>query len=494
MGNPQSLSNSFFNNSLQYIVSIGTLILMTPIMTETFGSKLLYVDDIQTFENQSKTMFFLCTIIGQIIFSSLSNINGGFLVLPVLEIYEITHKIQKKCIPYGIINTYSCLWIACILMASINAFLYFTKSGKYFKKLPRTINDSIMLLIGLLNIFVSYKRIDKFNNWKMALSLFILSLLITLGGISIFIKTNQPFYILLYISLIVIFFNILKYTNLNSFLLDYLISLSVKLIWSDMSQASKLNFKVIFSNIIPIFDMIFKTVLQNILSLMAYSNTFNDSFNLDNEILNTSITSFITSFSLLPSHFSCTGSIFYRISGAKSKYHSLVSGLSLIPLYFYLHHFMPFIPLFAITFVLQFIGLSILIGYLKTFIKMSNLDRFHLIIVVIAAFLFKMNIVLIITFALFISILLNFTFTGRILGTNPNIKYQDFQNPLKIVIDGNLTFLNINKTIENMSKTKSDIILDLSDCSYVDYTANCELKRFLQNFEHNIELVRNLKN
>jgi len=458
---------------------------------------MFYLNNTNSFQKEARAIFFLCTVLGQISFSLFTKIQGGFLMLPLLEFSTLTKKITQNCMQDnedGFKNVLMCLFISCLATSFIGFILYLSNATKFLLRIPRNINDSIMITIGIANIVKSFQKVADHES-KITCALLILgSIFITAIGISLYSYTRNPFHIFYYLVSLICVLNLIKLLvgaenciKHKLFIRDNSDPLCLSIVFQNFgSESAKFDFGMIRKNLKYIAIIASTPLISQILSLSVYSKMFDEEFSIPNELFNISLTNIISSLSFFPSHFSCSGSIFYRLAGAKTKYRCLISGLSLILLFYIFHYILPLIPLFSVSFVLQFIGLSTLISYIKILANASNLDRIQLIATCAICFYTHMNIVVVIGFGLLFSYLSSYYLTSQFIDS-ADIKYQQDNNSVFIKVDGSLNFSNVAKLIEKIKGFKSNIVISLEDCKYVDYTANIELSKFVGNHEFKVE-------
>jgi len=493
-------SDKFFS----YLVSILILLLVTPILIESFGTSLLYVNEKPAFENEARVMFFLCSTLGQIVFSLLTKIQGGFLMLPLLEISKQTRTISTICNEEGqngLKNTLACLFIACLMSSLLGFVLYLTKTTKYLTKIPRNINDSVMITIGLFNIFASFKKIAFLEDYSVNVALKAFSVLITFFGVLIFYITKNPFYIFYYLLSLICLLNFAKFGWSIENLVKYKIfsckmaePLRLASIFEPIfSESAEFDFQIIRKNAKNILVIASIPLLSQIISLFVYSRKFEECFSIERELFNVSLANLLSAFSFFPTHFSCSGSIFFRLAGAKSKYHSLFSGISLVILYYTFHLILPFIPVFSVSFVLQFIGLTTLLTYSKTILNSSFIDKVQLVLICAVCIYAEMNMILVVITGVLINCAVNYLFSSQTIGSI-DIKYQTIENVTYVKIEGNLDFISIYKLLNGISNIKNNIVISLEECKYIDYTANIELEKFLGEFGFKVDFQGSCKN
>lgn len=500
-----------------YLVSILILLIVTPIFMESFGSFLLYVNDSNAFDSESRAIYFLSTVSGQTSFSLASRINGGFMILPMFEMHALSKDISRTCLlssQNGLRNTLLCLSVACIVSCVLGLLLYVTNTAKFLAQIPRNITDSIMIMTGILNLYIGLEKVVISGDYFRSGLLMVASVIITAGALVIFGRTKNPMHLLLYLVALIL--------SMNAFRLHFEVKDLVKnrifaceeskplSLWAvfDVFLSSKprdtgmpslaefldgFDFQMIAKNISSIITISILPLISLAISLSIYSKTFGSKISIDREICSLSFTNLVSSLSFYPSHFNCTGSMFFRVCGATTRLHSLLAGISLVFLYFFMHRIIPLIPVFAVSLLLQFIGFSVLMGYLKALLKSTTLDKFLITMLCSFAYVVKMNVLFIILFGLCMNFLVNVFFTRRVFN-NAGMQHQEIDGVTYIKINNRLDVNNISSLTSMLDSTMSDAVIDLLNCRYVDYSANCELEEHCKQAGRSIKLIGNPKN
>lgn len=493
-----------------YLVSIFTLMIVTPIFMESFGSSLLYANDDNTFEDESRAIYFLSTVSGQISFSLASRIDGGFVILPMFEILAVTNDISRTCLQSGLRNTLMCLSVGCIMSCVFGLLLYATNTAKFLAQIPRNITDAIMIMTGALNLYMGIKKVAANDDYFRSGLLVAASLAITAGALAIFGKTRNPMHLLLYLVALISVMNGLKLhfrvedlVENNLFPCKESKPLSIRPVLdaflsnapgdTSMPSLGRLDLQMVIKNIGSILTISILPLISLVISLSIYSKAFGYKVSIGREICSLSFANLVSSLSFYPNYFNCTGSIFFRVCGATTRLHSLLAGISLISLYFYIHRIIPLVPVFAISLLLQFIGFSVLAGYLKAFYRSTALDKFLIVALCSFACAVKMNVLLITVFGLSANFLVNVLFTKSIFN-RAQVQFQEIDGVIYIKIDNRLDINNISSLANILDSTLGNVVIDLFNCKYVDYSANCELEEYCKQAGRSIILLGNPRN
>lgn len=475
-----------FSIDSSHFTSVLLMLFVTPIFTETFSSYILYKKD-NSYSEESKIVFFLATLIGQVSFPLFSSMNSGSLILPMFELSETFRSIIQKCqtTEYPLKNTLLCLFAAGAICFLISLVIFFTRQGKIFSMIPMNIVDSLMMSSAVGNIIIGFSWFKIEDRPAFSVFLCVVSFLITVIGMSILKKTNNPKLLVIYLILIILGFNCLKF----QFDLDTLVKnrifitaksdkLNIKLLASAVSKGS-FSYNVIFDNIVSILTISISPLISLATSLPFFSKQFEICPNYNREIYSIGITNLFSSMAFSPVYFNCTGSIMLRICGAETRIHSMTAGVSIVFLYFIHHLIAPFLPRFAVSFISQFIGFSVLLGYIKTLPELTRIDKAVLLLTVLVAVFTKMNTIIVLCFGVFLSTAISLYFTRRCLSGSESV-ILDEKGTVKVkeVLD----YRNIQYLVDCFKNDK--IILDLTDVKYVDYTANSKLEQLFKDLKN----------
>lgn len=496
-----------------YLVSISILMIVTPIFMESFGPNLFYADSHNAFEDESRMIYFLSTICGQISFSLVSRIDGGFIILPMFEAFATTSDISKKCLescPHSLKNTLLCLFVSCVMSCVLGALLCATGTVKFLMRIPRNITDSIMIMAGALNLWMGLSKVVISGAWMRSSLLVAASVIVTVGALRIFGRTKNPLHLLLYLIALILGMNSLRLYFSGDELVDNRIflcresrPLSIRAVLDVFlsrnpnetanSLIHGLDFLMVVKNIFSIITISILPLVSMAISLSIYSKAFGSKVSIRREVYSLSFSNLISSLSFYPNYFNCTGSIFFRMCGASTRLHSLLGGISLIVLYFCMHRIIPLIPVFAVSLLLQFIGFSVLTKYLETLNKATFLDK--LLVVALCTFycIVRMNVLFTTLFGLSVNFLVSFFFTRKIFN-GTGIRSQEIDGVVYAKIGNRLDANNISLLTDILDSTPNDVVVDLFGCRYVDYSANCELEEYCSHGGRSITVLGNPRN
>lgn len=203
-------------------------------------------------------------------------------------------------------------------------------------------------------------------------------------------------------------------------------------------------------------------------NIPAFSSLIGLDVDMNRELLFTSIASLFSSISFYPSAFNCSGSVFFYVCGGKSRIHGLISGIFMISIFFTLHYIVPVTPTFVVSLITQYIGIGFILEYGIGFMKLSKLDKLNVATLLILGFA-GAETLSIIGLGLLINGIVTF---GICKSFKSPIQRTVSEDKIVISVRNRCDFTNISKIIKHDDRK---IILDLSECLYVDMTANYEL-------------------
>ena len=327
----QGYFKRYIKEFFSYSISCFILLLILPIIIETFGISFFKISDQISFKNEARAFFYLSTLIGQLSFSILTKINGGFLIMPLLESGKFIHPILQNSIDQGLgLNgALVCIFVASLLSSTVGIVLVLTKSTNVMLKIPRNIIEANLITSAIFNLKLSHIPLSN-SKPKYLMFYFCISIILTLLLIYIYKKTNNPFNIVLYLITLILCLNSLKLI-LDKDTITSLSFFSQEFHFKNIFPTIKdININFIFSNLKNILPLALMPIISQCSSLLIYSILFPDSININSEIFKLSMSNIFSLISCLPTHFFCTGSIFFRLCGASTKIHSFISGCSLI--------------------------------------------------------------------------------------------------------------------------------------------------------------------
>lgn len=492
------------------ITSIFVMILITSIFVHAFGSNLLDKDKSSRFVSHSQLIYILATIFGQLAYSIVSRISGGIIILPTFENNSISQEIHQRCIssPFGFQNTLISLSLSSILAGLISLTLSFLKIGAFLKSIPLTIIVCAMTKSGIELFLHGCSLYFRKDCLVPSFFYIFLSLIITLVGMYIFKRFKDPLYFIVYMLAIILIVNLVcKFINKDVFFGQNLMiakntsKLSFASFYSDMKQSS-ISLKLVLSNWKCILEMGLLPLIPFSINLPAYASTISTSFDFNSELLALGCSNLFSSLAFYPVYFNCSGSVMFHISGANSKIYSILAGISCISLFWLFNFIISLIPVFVVSMITQFVGISVILQYFNIIYNSSYVDQFILISSILL-YLFRIfNIFFIILYILICEYLhmliytlnISIFFSGSSTKLVCNISLDCASNlsarPTLVLLAGNsLNFANFPQLLDlaqqSASLNPNRIVIDLQQCQYVDMTANFELKKLIKEMAHN---------
>ncbi|ELA41737.1 uncharacterized protein VICG_01241 [Vittaforma corneae ATCC 50505] len=471
-----------YKRLVSYMLSIFSVLIITPIFIETFGP-LLLENGFGWFKDESKCIFFVSTLCGQISFPIFSSIDSGFLVIPMFELFESSKLISQSYTnpEDALTNTLLCLSLASLLTFFICLSIYLFKMGSILSKIPLNVIDSLMVATAVFNIYVGFKRLLVENKTELSIALCFVSFAITVIAMAILKSTKNPRFLILYLIALIVLMNLSKVFYDPKFLVEnglFITDEGTPLNCSSfMHSATKgtIDLKKLVYNLAQVTTVGISPIISFSTTLPYYSKHFNLDVDYDKELRSFGLASLFSSILRFPIHISCTGSVLFRICGADKKLHSILAGVSLLFLFIIYQYVTPLLPTFAISLLSQFIGFSIMLGYLQLFPTLTTIDKIVLAFLSFIAVVSSMNALIVLILGTITNLAISYYFSRKV-GSEASVVLQEVENTMVVKVQGPLTHVNIQSVSEKLQHCKNNIVFDLLDTKYVDYTANIELE------------------
>lgn len=473
---------------LSYVVPVFVVLTVTPILIESFGAHILDTSSGRC-APQSRLIFYIAAVSGQVFLPLLSSINSGLVVFPVFELTSRSKAIATDCCLHPgnpLKNTLLCLLVASLITSVICFILFVSKKGRLMSKIPLSVIDSLMISTAIFNILVGFRRFYIPDRLGATVVLSVISTVMTSLAIAVLKKTGSPKVLMLYILVLIIIMNIVKqllrapewmFIKKKIFIAETAPPLSVASLISEL-EGGELKFGALGRNLISILTIALSSVMSFSTTLPFYCKHYGLSVDYNQELGRLGLSNLLSSFSAFPRNVSCTGSILFRICGANTKWHSVVSGLCLIPLYFGYQYVAPLLSTFILALVPKFIGFSILLGYIAPLKSLSLHDAVTLGLMVGLAIVTSVNAAVVLFCGTLFTLWISYSYSKSV-GTEKQITFQEIDGNVIAKVSGCLTHINMPCIVERLEKCKGGMVIDLADAVYVDYTANGELRRLV---------------
>ncbi|KAM0680549.1 hypothetical protein GINT2_001237 [Glugoides intestinalis] len=472
------------NSIKNYLFSALNMMVITPIFIEAFGFLLLPTEN-NCFDSDAKSLFFLSTMIAQISFPLFSSISSGVIILPAFEVYSSMKTLVGGCLQTSspLKNILLCVFVSRLIILALALFLYLSRCKSLFSKFPLIIIDASAITSSVFNIYLSFLKLSHPSSHLMTGILGFFSASITLAAMFILKKTHNPNIVTLLLIFLIASTNLLKFYFNPQYLFENKIfitnessPLEIQPFINLLSQGN-FEYKVLRNNIMQIITIAITPFLSSFTSFPFYSKALDFKVDYMKEMFAIGMAN---AFTLFPVSFNSSGSILFRLCGADSKIHSIIGGISIITLLYCHESIALILPTFSITFLLQFIGFSIFSSYLFIFNTLTKLDKASLIINVIITAYFKMNLLITICSGFIINTIISIYFLRGKYLEKSTVTSSKTDSAIHIKVTNTLDHTNIQKVFSFIDLCDSDIILDLSDVIYVDYTANIILSNIFK--------------
>ncbi len=477
------------------LTTIFIIILSIPIFIETFGSTLFSKRESDSqeneyFVNESRLVYLISSSFGQIGYSLFTNLEHGFLIFPVFEASPTIMKIHLEAIKDGrdgFINSLFSISFAAFLTFSFALLFYFFNLGDFLSYIPYNINIVIMFGTGIY-FFISTCRYFITENYYTSIVFIIISFILTFGDILLKKYINNPKITIFYVILLSFIFTGLKTYGLQDFFIKH--NLFPKKQISKLSLAefySKIYFnsfkpKFIFNNLLDIISLAMFPIISFTISLPSYCEALNLNACQNRELKSLAFANLFSSFGFLPTYFNFSGSVFFSNSGINTPLYSFIAGISMLFYYFFGHFIQTFFCTFIKSLLTEEIAIFLLLKCIKICYMISIYDKFIIILLLISLITFcKNNILMFLLLGLFTNMFISAIFSKKFISNRKMIECYNFDNEVVIKVKNLLDFYNIVHLIKCIdSSKKNNIVLDLTECLYVDFTANFGLfKAFL---------------
>lgn len=521
--NAANLINKKRMSFQKIITTIVCIYIAIPIFVQAFGRELIYKksgenDTIDTFSNESALIYLSSSFFGQIAYSLSSIMNSGFLIFPTFENSSTAAKIHKICMQDngGFINTLVSLCISALLTAFISFIAVSTRITKYLKMMVKDIVLASMLITGL-QIFAFGCYDFWVENNLPKLILISISISLTIGLLMIFKSSGNPFYMIIYLIGITIIMNSLRafasnisfissdfFTKYNLFSSGEIIALPIESFFSKI-KTEEFNFKLILNNWMNIFSMAIYPLIPFIVNLPSYTSAINIDYNATREFFAFGASNLASSLFFYPTYLNCSGSILFNTCGNNTRMCSIIAAFAMLSLYFVIHYIRTYLPTFVISVVKLFIGMSFILSYAPMVFRTSYSDMVCIIIMVVIGVSFA-NPMLLVSIAALFTTFRSLIYSISILPCQRNIDITDDNGIVTCKAPEKVDYCNIHGLTEYLIRKKTDgiittidisdnssiiktrntnIIIDLSSCRYIDFTANTKLRQALDIVKEN---------
>lgn len=418
--------------------------------------------------------------------------------MPLAECLSISSSIvADSVLKFGSIDqAIPCLAMSTILSSCISLLIYKLNLGKSISSIPAIVTDALLISTALFNFKLASDIVYiKDNNVKTAV-LLLSSILFLAIGLTIMKIAKDAKFIVVLLILLILSFNIFAFffpsyrSGANSLFLDDKKSpLSIRKIYG-LSTSMKFDYGFTLSKFFSIFNLAIFPLISFATTLPHFSRIFSIPCNFNSELKSLGFVNLLCTTSFFPVTMNCTGSIFFRLMGATDSYSAFIGGVFLIILYFVFHYIVPFIPIVAVSFIAMFIGSSILLSYINQVFESTLLDTLFLISMSIVCIFTTNNILLAIPLCIFISFVKLYIFTGQILPNNDDPTVTAKDDKITFTSSKSLDFTNTRSIFNHKTDIFRTVVFDLTNCKYIDYTANLLLLNLAKSLTSDKKFVK----
>lgn len=439
-----------------------------------------------SFSAESRLVFLCSSLLGQLGYTMFSALKGGILIYPIFEFCKSSSQIHAACIasdPNGFINTLVCLIAATLLGAALAFALSALRLGKYIHTIPFPIIICIVLKssIDLVMLGCYFFFTDSIIRSTVLISI---SIVITIGLMATFQMKKNPLYAIAYMLFVIAVMNLLRglltdsfiYQN-NLFIEGQPSPLSFEQFFSKISTHA-FDARMLFSNWLSILTLAVFPLVPHSINLPIYANSTMNELCPDSELRALGFSNLFSAIGCFPTYFNCTASIMLCRCGATARAYGFIAVPVLAALYFIFHHIVVRIPIFIFSVLPLFIGLSLLSSYLPLVFNATFFD----ILLVLALLLINHllgDAILMLATGILLNALCTLIFTGRPWPNAHGIKIDEKDNQIIIKAGDQLDFYSILSVSKYIEMATKNVVVDMSECRYIDMSANIRLKASL---------------
>lgn len=475
------LIKKFFSICMPGVVAATVL----PIFIHSIGGHIFCN---KTFSNEGRLVFLFTTIIGQFVYSLFSSSQLGMIYFPLLDGLFFLGSIKNTLSTINLMNRLSIhiilLMIENILIFLVCILVFIFKKANIIYKIPFSVQLSSGIFNGIFYFTSSVMETTQTcSSHTQAVASLSLLLLTTLSASIIFKRFPTPLVLIPCFAIIIATMN-----GLNNILpenlwirsqfsppvshFDFYTMIKLKFTYSSLDW--RLIFLLFKENFSTIISLLILTIISFSCTLLLIEKTTKTSLNMNREFLAFGLANICALGCPGSINYACT--ILFILLGDTKKISSLITSFAYIPIYFCFHIINNYLPNFLAHFIMQFIGLSFLMEYIPTLITLSYMDIIITLLLVGLHFI-NGGIILACCCAILITALYRNVIT-TIFTTQkcvvPSLKVM----PKKyILIPPVLDSFNIRDIIDEIKeKSTEPLILDFTQCAFVDITGNMALK------------------
>jgi len=489
--------------NLQKIFSILFVIfVIIPIFISAVGPAILCTEKVasSTEEQISRLIYLFSSVTSQIAFSLFSKLQSGFIMFPCFENGAISTEIHSYCKQNcgGLLATLICFFFASLITVVISFTISYFKLGSVLDKIPISIIFAMMIIHGAFHIYFgcSYYLSPEIIRSAILVTIALATAVVAIIG---FKKLKNSMFLNLFMSLLIVTMHTLKltikskefFTKNNLFLCETADKLSLKKLIENLDFAS-LSLNLGLSQWLKIASLGISPILSTTVNLPAYGNATNIFYSFNSELFSLSMANL---FSVFPAYFNCSGSIILTANGITGRLYCLLLGFGMISIYFIYHIILPNIPTFSMSLILNFIGISFILGYGSSLLSQDWLSILTVTLCMGVYALLHQYLPVVLFICILINFLVPLIFKGQLTCTVE-------KKGSTLLVKGVVLFHNYDKLLDAMDNDKlldamdNDKLLDAMDndkllnndklvdpvtvidmrrCKYVDMTARQRL-------------------
>lgn len=469
-----------------------------PIFVHSVGGRILCN---KTLPNEGRLVFLVTTIIGQFVYSLLSSSRLGMIYFPLLDSLFLLGLIRNALNTTDLASRLS-VHIIVLIIENILVFIVCTsvfvfKKANVIYKIP----FSVQLASGIFNGIFYFTGSLMETMWactdhtQIVTSLALLLLTTLLASIT-FRCFPTPLVLISCFAIITVAMNVSNVVFPENPWVTSQFSPPVpqfdfhSMIGSKLVK-SGLNWKLIFliarTNFPIIMSLLTLTVLGFSCTLLLIEKTTKSPLDMNREFLAFGLANACALGCPGSINYACT--ILFILLGDTERLSSLMVSFAYIPIYFCFHIVNNYLPNFLAHFIMQFIGLSFLMEYVPSLITLSYMD-ITITLALVGLHFVSGGIVLACGGAVLITVLCRcvvtaiFTTQSRIM---PSLKMLQKK---RVLMPPVLDSFNIRGIVDEIKgKATEPLILDFTQCAFVDVTGNIALRECIDTLNIKYEKI-----
>ncbi|WUR02633.1 putative sulfate transporter [Vairimorpha necatrix] len=456
-------------------------------------------------ENFNMMVFTVTTIISQIIYGGLSNLQAGVCGGAIFESASMVRNIHETCELYttntteSLSNAFFAVMISTLIFGLFSYFLGCLKMGSFFSYIPRSALFGVMTSIGYNLMKDGFSQV--YEEKALFTSYISMAVIIFLVILAYFLEKKfegYVFFIPLYTcTVLILFYSIFLPFGFNlswlrsNFLVPEISTGNISVSeFTKYLSLSVINKKLLFKLIPKILGLSLVNMIHITVNIPSFSSCMKINSNINREFKVQGIANIFTGLFGYPTYFINCTSIYFNKSGGTTKMHSLLSGLFLIGLIFIGPMSRQILPRILLAFIPVYMGGAFVISNLLEHIFVAS--YIDISIILLSTIIGIYNPILGLICGSLYQLLI-FYISLKISNNEYeelNEYYKKIQKNYKMVkIDFPACFINKEKLKKNLKIESNKILIDMRNCQYIDYEGNEMILEIIRNMEGEVLMI-----